>query len=125
MSGIGERLRAARERKNLKQTQVKERTGINNKTLSGYENGVSEPDFDSLKILAECYDVSLDYILMAKPLKPAEYLQRSGRVGRLSPSGLDISDVLDQEEDIYFDGEKLTKDQIETLKKFIRSVILG
>lgn len=124
MSGIGARLRAARERKNLKQTQVKERTGINNKTLSGYENGVSEPDFDSLKLLAECYDVTLDYLLMAKPLKPVELLQNVGRGTRLT-SGIDINEILDHEEDVYFDGEKLTKEQIETLKKFIRSVILG
>jgi transcriptional regulator with XRE-family HTH domain len=62
MSLIGERLREARERKNLKQTQVKSRTGINNKTLSGYENGVSEPDLETLKILADLYEVSVDWL---------------------------------------------------------------
>lgn len=62
MSVIGERLRKARERKKLKQTQVKDRTGINNKTLSGYENGVSEPDSETLKVLAELYEVSIDWI---------------------------------------------------------------
>lgn len=62
MSLIGERLRLAREKMNLKQIQVKEKTGINNKTLSGYENGVSQPDVDSLKILAELYEVSIDWL---------------------------------------------------------------
>lgn len=124
MSGIGERLRAARERKNLKQTQVKERTGINNKTLSGYENGVSVPDYDSLMILAECYNVTVDYLLYDKPVGQKNYVQSSGRVGRISDK-IDISDILNQEEDIYFEGVVLGKEQIETLKKFIRSVILG
>lgn len=124
MSGIGERLRAARERKNLKQTQVKDKTGINNKTLSGYENGVSEPDFDSLKILAECYDVSLDYLLYAKPIGRHNLVQTIGRVNR-NASGIDISDIFNQQEDIYFEGTKLTIEQVDTLKKFIRSVILG
>lgn len=62
MSSLGDRLRQARERKNLKQTQVKERTGIHNKTLSGYENGVSEPDIETIKILADLYEVSIDWL---------------------------------------------------------------
>lgn len=60
---IGERLRKARERKNLTQVQVKHRTGINNKTLSGYEKGVSEPDLETLKILANLYEVSVDWLV--------------------------------------------------------------
>lgn len=63
MSDLGNRLRAAREKRGLKQTQVKEKTGINNKTLSGYENGVSEPDTDTIKKLSELYDVSTDWLL--------------------------------------------------------------
>jgi transcriptional regulator with XRE-family HTH domain len=62
MSSLGDRLKEARERKNLKQIQVMRHTGINNKTLSGYENGVSEPDMESLKILADFYEVDLDYL---------------------------------------------------------------
>ncbi|PCN42310.1 hypothetical protein B9C88_21675 [Brevibacillus laterosporus] len=58
-----ERLRAAREHKNLKQTQVKVYTGINNKTLSGYEKGVSEPDTETLKTLANLYEVSVDWLV--------------------------------------------------------------
>lgn len=59
---LGERLRIAREKKNLKQTQVMAKTGINNKTLSGYEKGVSEPDLETLRILADLYEVSVDWL---------------------------------------------------------------
>lgn len=62
MSYLGERLRKARERKGLKQVQVHEKTGINNKTLSRYESGGSEPDVETLKTLAELYEVSLDWL---------------------------------------------------------------
>lgn len=62
MSVLSDRLKESRERKNLKQTQVKEKTGINNKTLSGYENGVSVPDPETLTKLADLYDVSVDYL---------------------------------------------------------------
>lgn len=63
MAGLGARLKWAREKKDLKQTQVKDRTGINNKTLSGYENEVSEPDVETLKTLATLYEVSLDWLM--------------------------------------------------------------
>ena len=63
MDTLGDRLRKARERKNLTQVQVKQRTGINNKTLSGYEKNVSEPDLETLKILANLYEVSVDWLI--------------------------------------------------------------
>lgn len=62
MTIVSERLKLARTAKNLKQTQVMEMTGINNKTLSGYENGVSEPDLETLRTLADFYGVSVDWL---------------------------------------------------------------
>lgn len=66
MSSLGERLKEAREKRNLKQIQVMRHTGINNKTLSGYENNVSEPDLETLKTLAELYGVKIDYFVGKK-----------------------------------------------------------
>ena len=51
MTELGPALRLARERRELTQVQVMAMTGINNKTLSGYENGVAEPDLETLAIL--------------------------------------------------------------------------
>lgn len=63
MNSIGERLRQCREKKELSQVQVKELTGINNKTLSGYENNISTPDPETFKLLANLYGVSIDYLM--------------------------------------------------------------
>lgn len=62
-SMIANRLQKARNDKGLNQTEVYKLTGINNKTLSGYENKVSEPDLETLTTLATLYDVSTDYLL--------------------------------------------------------------
>lgn len=62
MTIVSERLKLARVRKKLKQTQVMEETGVNNKTLSGYENGISEPDLETLRTLADFYGVSVDWL---------------------------------------------------------------
>ncbi|MEG3071716.1 MAG: helix-turn-helix transcriptional regulator [Candidatus Syntrophopropionicum ammoniitolerans] len=60
---LGIRLRMARESKHLTQVQVRKLTNINNKTLSGYEKGVSEPDIDTLITLANLYETSIDYLV--------------------------------------------------------------
>ncbi len=56
-------LKSAREDLDLTQRDVMKLTGINNKTLSGYENGVAEPDFKSLAALAKLYQISFDELL--------------------------------------------------------------
>ena len=66
MTEIGQALRLARERRELTQTQVMALTGINNKTLSGYENGVSEPDLQTFALLLRLYQVSADQLLHLK-----------------------------------------------------------
>lgn len=63
MEQLGYALRLARERRGLSQTQVMALTGINNKTLSGYENGVSEPDLQTLAALLRLYRASADRLL--------------------------------------------------------------
>ena len=63
MRELGPALRQARERRELTQTEVMAMTGINNKTLSGYENGVSEPDLQTLATLLRLYQVSADQLL--------------------------------------------------------------
>ena len=67
MEEFGFALRVAREKRGLTQTQVMQLTGINNKTLSGYENGISEPDLDTLAALLRLYGASADRLLGLEP----------------------------------------------------------
>ena len=67
MEEFGYALRLARERLGLTQTEVMRLTGINNKTLSGYENGVSEPDLQTLTALLRLYRASADQLLGLGP----------------------------------------------------------
>lgn len=63
MIELAKRLKLARENKGVTQTQVYKDIGIHNKTLSGYERGISEPDLNTIKTLANYYNVSVDYLL--------------------------------------------------------------
>lgn len=63
MTTFGERLRKARKRKGLSQMDVFDAIGLNNKSLSRYENGDTAPNPETLKRLIRLYDVSSEYIL--------------------------------------------------------------
>lgn len=61
--GLGDKLKNARIAAGLSQIEVSEHTGINNKTLSNYECGVSDPDTDNLRALCLLYKISADEII--------------------------------------------------------------
>lgn len=67
MKQLGDRLRDIRESKNLKQIEVANKTGINNKILSSYERNISLPTIDNLITLCNFYEISADYLLQIEP----------------------------------------------------------
>ncbi len=69
-------LKNTREDLDLTQLKVMELTGINHKTLSGYENGVAEPDLQALATLCRLYKLSMDVVLGLKPTPDALLLSR-------------------------------------------------
>lgn len=57
------RIRDLREDKDLRQVDVAKATGIDQKTLSNYETGRTNPDSYSIIKLADFFGVTTDYLL--------------------------------------------------------------
>ena len=57
------RIRELREDKDLRQIDVAAATGIDQKTLSNYETGKTNPDSFAIIRLADFFGVSTDYLL--------------------------------------------------------------
>lgn len=57
------RIKSLREDRDLRQIDVAQRTGIDQRTLSNYETGKTKPDSDAIVILADFFGVSCDYLL--------------------------------------------------------------
>lgn len=106
MTTIGERLRMARDKSGLKQTEVKERTNINNKTLSGYENNVSQPDPETLVVLADLYEVRYEWLFAGKGEMTAN--QTLGKVSNWDSKLPELT--AKDEKDITADLEKMISD---------------
>ena len=63
---FSDKLRCLIEERNLTQKRVANDLNIAPSTIGGYVQGSSEPDFETLKILADYFDVSTDYLLNVK-----------------------------------------------------------
>ena len=57
------KLKFLRESRKITQDKVAKDLYINQKTYSRYETGVSEPDHEMLKKLANYFNVTIDYLL--------------------------------------------------------------
>jgi transcriptional regulator with XRE-family HTH domain len=75
---IAERIRLYRQQKGFSQSQLAEKSGINNKSLSRYELGSSVPPADALKAIADTLGISADVLLSddVTSIKDKELLER-------------------------------------------------
>jgi len=114
MTNVGTILRELRVLKGKTQMEVFHDTLIHNKTLSGYENNVSEPDFETLKILAAYYETTTDYIIGKINNKIAPNSESEANRPK------DLLKFLEQSE-VMFDGETYNLDEED--KKTLRDAL--
>ncbi|MEW6698653.1 MAG: S24 family peptidase [Bacillota bacterium] len=74
MSTLAKRLKKTRSEVGLTQNDVAKQTGINRATLANWETGRTEPDWSSLKVLAELYGVDINYLLGSKEVTEIDLL---------------------------------------------------
>lgn len=100
-------LRKGRKKMNLKQADVAEQVGLNGKTISGYESGISEPRIDTFFQLCKIYELDvismlkeaygLDLQTVAFPMSSAEK-ELIGKYRGLDEHGREIVDLILQKE---------------------------
>lgn len=62
MSAFGKILRELRKNEKLTQTQLAKKLGLAFSTISMYERGDREPDFEIMESIADYFNVSMDYL---------------------------------------------------------------
>ena len=63
MANISDMLRYLRKREGLSQVELAKRTGISRSRINNYENGIREPDLETMEAFADYFNVSIDYLL--------------------------------------------------------------
>lgn len=90
---FGDKLRTLIEDKNITQKELATKLNIAPSTVSSYVQNTREPDFGTLKIIADFFQVTTDYLLGYKPSNSKITAQEEDllRVFRqLSPEQKDI-----------------------------------
>lgn len=104
---IGERIRELRMEKGYSLTQLGMKVNLGKSTLAGYEQGHRFPAIDKLDIIAKVLNTSTDYLL--------------GLTDNKKPK--DIRDILENNDELFYNGNLLSTDQIEILNQFLKSFI--
>lgn len=78
---FAERLKAARELRNLSQSVLAEKAKLQPSAISHFETGTRSPSFDNLKRLADALDVTTDY-LVGRSASPSVSSETAGKLFR-------------------------------------------
>ena len=124
---IGMRLKQARETLRLSQKEVAEKTKMNSKSISHWENDRALPSILDLRTLANLYGVTTDY-LIGDVNAYADALAKQEGLGFLKMLFKDDPEIRDAIVDINFDGSigkigdhrRLTEQNIAFIKNAIR-----
>ncbi|EJR36957.1 helix-turn-helix domain-containing protein [Bacillus cereus] len=66
---LGKKIAELRKNQKLSQYDLAERLGFSRGKLANYEQGQREPDYDTLKKIADYFEVSTDYLLDREIIK--------------------------------------------------------
>lgn len=70
MSEFGARLKIARKSKKLKQREIADCLSMTERAYRAWEGGSREPSIDKLIVLADYFDVTLDWLCGRVPEEP-------------------------------------------------------
>lgn len=117
-------LRKFRIEKGLSQAQLAKILNVAQNTVSNWEKGIREPDLKTTQVLADFFDVSVDYLLGRPDKKTSQKVSDSP----LSPHDEETTALLEQlhkrpEMKVLFSvSKKATKEDIERAVKIIEAL---
>ena len=86
---VGKRIKEERQKKKLKQNELAKKIGIQNSTLSQYENGKSEPNQEMLFKIAEALGINVSDLIPVNYRIEDNDLEKALKMAR----GFDLEDI--------------------------------
>lgn len=107
-----DRLISLRKSKKLTQAEMANIIGVHRATYSNYETGLRNPDYETLKKIADFFDVTTDYLL-GRVDDPDTYATKEKFLEEADKKGLDYSGLTDEEIEMF---QKWIEDYLERKK---------
>ena len=112
---LGEKIKKYREEKKITQVEVADVLGVKPATISKYEAGTLEPNIESLKKLAELFEVSVDELLKedefdVSKINVLEVLREQKKM-KLKGNLYHNTQIIFAYNTNHIEGSKLTEDQ--------------
>lgn len=120
METLSSRLRALRKEKNITLEQMAENLNTNKVTLSRYETGIREPKQETLNILANYFNVSVDYLFCRTDEKNA--ISQEGQADVIKVLDHVMSDFKNRE-NVMFDGEPMNQHEFDSFLQSLEVVL--
>ena len=92
MSDIGKNIKKLRTQKDITQEQLAERLHVTRQAVSNWENGKTQPDVETLSMLAECFEISVEELIYGKKEEPAK--EKKVVIEKTIKKGLDSEAVV-------------------------------
>lgn len=117
MATFKDMLKYLRRRENLSQLELAEKLGVSKSTISMYEVGKREPDFETLEMIADFFNVDMNFLL-GKYDSENDMAKLTVRDERDIAKSLEetLSQLESDQEGLLFSGEALDDETRELLK---------
>lgn len=109
-------LRILRKNKGLSMKELGEIIGVAESTISQYETGKREPDFETLLKLGEYFNVSVDYLLrgdIAQNEKSPALTKKDER--DIAKKLEELKETLENQDGLMFDGDPMSDEAKESI----------
>lgn len=105
---FGNRLRKLRLAASMTQEELAKILSVQRPAISGYETKHQQPDFDRLLLLADCFNVSVDFLL--------------GR--NTAPHSIHHNQLAGEDCDFFVRVDDLSRDSLQKLKEYKKMLLL-
>lgn len=113
MEEFKDRIKELRVYSNLTQSQLAAKIDRGEATIRAWESGRAKPDADTLILLSDIFDCSIDYLLGISESKSISYVKdMAGRIDRHLTQATDLTESIKK----IVEEEKVLNEKIQTLK---------